>query len=279
MPRNNPSRPSSANSTVGKNSKSGKNKMPDWGVKPTRGPKPHEAACISEDVKIGIDLAVERFRKNETQKGQLIGFCTVSQLISVCSQLIGLCTGSQLIGFCTASQLIGLCTVCQLIALHTVSQLTGLCTVNQLIGLCTVSQLIGLCTVSQLIGLCTVRQLIGLSTVSCISEGQWLIPQSVISAEDGIVDTGWSFSGYSGFCSQYVLLNALICASKSLEKSSREDSRVLYLVLNIQEHDFSLISKQGQVRPYQRPLLPNHPLARALILNTRLFSQSLDRVQ
>lgn len=85
MPRNNPSRPSSANSTVGKNSKSGKNKMPDWGVKPTRGPKPHEAACISEDVKIGIDLAVERFRKNETQKGQLIGFCTVSQLISVCS--------------------------------------------------------------------------------------------------------------------------------------------------------------------------------------------------
>lgn len=45
-------------------------KKPDWGVRPTVGPKPNEDVCISEEVKIGVNLAVERFRMNEAQKGK-----------------------------------------------------------------------------------------------------------------------------------------------------------------------------------------------------------------
>lgn len=69
MSRSNTPRHSSTGDSGGKSFKSGKSKMPDWGVKPTRGPRPNEAACISEEVKIGINLAVERFRMNESQKG------------------------------------------------------------------------------------------------------------------------------------------------------------------------------------------------------------------
>lgn len=46
-----------------------KGKKPDWGARPDVGPKPNQDVCISEEVKIGINLAVERFRLNETQKG------------------------------------------------------------------------------------------------------------------------------------------------------------------------------------------------------------------
>ena len=74
MPRSNPSRPSSASDFGGRNSKAGKPKMPDWGLRPTRGPRQNEAACISEEVKIGINLAVERFRMNESQKGMHLCF-------------------------------------------------------------------------------------------------------------------------------------------------------------------------------------------------------------
>ncbi|XP_045156414.2 3'-5' RNA helicase YTHDC2-like [Mercenaria mercenaria] len=45
-----------------------KGKKPDWGVRPDVGPKPYQDICISEEVKIGINLAIERFRLNETQK-------------------------------------------------------------------------------------------------------------------------------------------------------------------------------------------------------------------
>ena len=61
-------RPSSASSTA--SSKSGR-RGPDRGVQPGRGPRPNEDVCISEEVKIGINLAIERFRLNESQKGML----------------------------------------------------------------------------------------------------------------------------------------------------------------------------------------------------------------
>jgi len=70
MPRKTPARPSSAGSMRspgGQGRKAGQ----DWGVRPTVGPRPDEAACISEEVKIGINLAVERFRMNDQQKGNI----------------------------------------------------------------------------------------------------------------------------------------------------------------------------------------------------------------
>lgn len=63
----NQSRPSSASSNA--SGRSGKGQKMDWGVRPDYGPRPNEAICISEEVKIGINLAIERFRLNESQKG------------------------------------------------------------------------------------------------------------------------------------------------------------------------------------------------------------------
>lgn len=60
--------PSSAGSTnSGKNSR-GKGTGLDRGVRPHAGPRPNQDVCISEEVKIGINLAIERFRMNESQK-------------------------------------------------------------------------------------------------------------------------------------------------------------------------------------------------------------------
>ncbi|XP_052279613.1 3'-5' RNA helicase YTHDC2-like isoform X2 [Dreissena polymorpha] len=67
MPGKPNQRPSSAGGrSSGQGSRGGR--MPDWGLRPTQGPKLHEDACISEEVKIGINLAIERFRMNEQQK-------------------------------------------------------------------------------------------------------------------------------------------------------------------------------------------------------------------
>ncbi|XP_052792916.1 3'-5' RNA helicase YTHDC2-like isoform X2 [Mya arenaria] len=67
MSKKQPPRPSSTGSAgTGRRGRGGK--MPDWGVRPTVGPRPEEDACISEEVKIGINLAIERFRMNEEQK-------------------------------------------------------------------------------------------------------------------------------------------------------------------------------------------------------------------
>ena len=60
-------RPSSASSNA--SSMSGRKSAPSRGIRPGVGPRPNEAICISEEVKIGINLAVERFRMNEGQKG------------------------------------------------------------------------------------------------------------------------------------------------------------------------------------------------------------------
>ena len=60
-------RPSSTSSSS--SSQSSRNRAPDTGVFPHRGPKPDQPVCISEEVKIGINLAIERFRLNESQKG------------------------------------------------------------------------------------------------------------------------------------------------------------------------------------------------------------------
>ncbi|XP_060581690.1 3'-5' RNA helicase YTHDC2-like [Ruditapes philippinarum] len=45
-----------------------KGKKPAWGARPDVGPKPNQDVCISEEVKIGINLAIERFRMDDTQK-------------------------------------------------------------------------------------------------------------------------------------------------------------------------------------------------------------------
>ena len=72
------SRPSSVASvgsgTSNASSKSGKNRGPDRGIRPNRGPRPGQDVCISEEVKIGINLAVERFHMNESQKGNKLKF-------------------------------------------------------------------------------------------------------------------------------------------------------------------------------------------------------------
>lgn len=38
----------------------------------SRGPRLDQAACIGEEVKIGVHLAIERFRLDEKRKGTLI---------------------------------------------------------------------------------------------------------------------------------------------------------------------------------------------------------------
>ena len=61
-------RPSSASSNA--SSRSGRKSARSRGVRPDVGPRPNEDICISEEVKIGINLAVERLRMNEGQKGR-----------------------------------------------------------------------------------------------------------------------------------------------------------------------------------------------------------------
>ena len=70
-------RPASVTSVgSGKSNASGrsnKSRGPDRGIRPDVGPRPGQDVCISEEVKIGINLAIERFRMNESQKGIILG--------------------------------------------------------------------------------------------------------------------------------------------------------------------------------------------------------------